>query len=120
MSSDNATTSRVWFVTGASSGFGQAVCAEALARGDTVIAASRRPEALVADDGRASAVRLDVTDGVAVNEAVQHAVERHGHLDVVFNNAGYGHVGAAEELSEDELRAQFEVNLFGVINVTRA
>lgn len=75
MSSDNTQTSRIWFVTGASGGFGRAECADVLARGDTVIAASRRPEALMAGDGRVSAVRVDVTDPAAVIEAVQHAVE---------------------------------------------
>jgi NAD(P)-dependent dehydrogenase (short-subunit alcohol dehydrogenase family)/ketosteroid isomerase-like protein len=102
---------RVWFVTGASSGFGRAVSEAALQDGDHVVATSRSGDSTLA---------LDVTDAGAVREAVRQALERFGRIDVVFNNAGYGHVGAVEELSDEELRRQLEVNLLGVINVTRA
>jgi NAD(P)-dependent dehydrogenase (short-subunit alcohol dehydrogenase family) len=115
---------RVWFVTGASSGFGEAVCKEVLARGDALVATGREPDALrplVAEGGeKAVALALDVTDESAAHETVADAVDRFGRVDVVFNNAGYGHIGAAEELSEEELKAQVDVNFFGVINVTRA
>lgn len=115
---------RVWFITGASSGFGRAVSLAALQNGDRVVATARNPAAvglLVGQDpGRALALPLDVTDPEAAREAVRQALARFGRIDVVFNNAGYGHVGAIEELSDDELRRQLDVNLFGVINVTRA
>ncbi len=69
---------------------------------------------------RAIALALDVTDAAAARKAVERCVEQFGRLDVVYNNAGYGHVGAVEELTDEELRRQIDVNLFGVINVTRA
>jgi NAD(P)-dependent dehydrogenase (short-subunit alcohol dehydrogenase family) len=68
----------------------------------------------------AAALRVDVTDRNQVCAAITEATERFGRLDIVVNNAGYGHFGGIEELTEEELRQQFEVNLFGVLNVTRA
>jgi NAD(P)-dependent dehydrogenase (short-subunit alcohol dehydrogenase family) len=112
---------RVWFVTGASRGFGRALSEAVLARGERLVATARHPEELadLAERG-AEVLPLDVTDRAAVQAAVARGVERFGRLDVVVNNAGYGHFGAIEELTEEELRGQFEVNLFGVLNVTRA
>jgi NAD(P)-dependent dehydrogenase (short-subunit alcohol dehydrogenase family) len=116
--------SRVWFVTGASSGFGRAIGEEVLRRGNRLVATGRDAQALhklVGDDpAGAVTVRLDVTDADAVRRAVDETVSRFGHLDVVVNNAGYAHIGAVEELSEQEWRQQIETDLFGVINVTRA
>ena len=115
---------RIWFITGASSGFGRAVSEAALKRGDTVVATGRdlqEIETLFESRAeRALPLRLDITDAGAVRTVIEQAVRRFGRLDVVFNNAGYGHVGAIEELTDDELRQQIEVNLFGAINVTRA
>ena len=115
---------RVWFVTGASSGFGRALGRAVLDRGERLVATSRHlesVEALVATSAeRALALQLDVTDARAARDAFKDALSRFGRVDVVFNNAGYGHVGAIEELSDEELRRQLDVNLFGVINVTRA
>jgi NAD(P)-dependent dehydrogenase (short-subunit alcohol dehydrogenase family)/ketosteroid isomerase-like protein len=114
---------RVWLVTGAASGFGQAIARAALDNGDAVIAIDRdRSVQALADQhpGRAFSLPLDVRDPVAVRAAVGDAVSLLGRIDVVFNNAGYGHVGAAEELTDQELRDQLDVNLFGVINLTRA
>ncbi len=115
---------RVWFVTGASSGFGRAISEEVLDHGDRLVATGRDVEAiqtLVKDHPeRGMALRLDVTDPGAARAAVREATARFGRVDVVVNNAGYGHVGAVEELSDAELRQQLEVNLFGVINTTRA
>ena len=116
-------TTKVWLVTGASRGFGRAICEAAIAAGDDVIATARDPESLD-DFARANpgalVLPLDVTDPAAARAAVDAGVERFGRVDVVVNNAGYGHVGAIEELSDDELRALYEVNFFGVLNVTRA
>jgi NAD(P)-dependent dehydrogenase (short-subunit alcohol dehydrogenase family) len=115
---------RVWFVTGASSGFGRAIAQAVLDHGDRVAATARDLDAIQElvdqDPERAVALPLDVTDPAAAREAIDQATARFGRVDVVVNNAGYGHGGAVEELTDDELRQQLEVNLFGVINVTRA
>jgi NAD(P)-dependent dehydrogenase (short-subunit alcohol dehydrogenase family) len=114
---------RVWLVTGASRGFGRAMSETLLARGERVVATARGSDfvdAFGGDHPEALAVRLDVTDPTDARAAVEQAVGRFGRLDVIVNNAGYGHFGAVEELTEDELRRQLEVNFFGVVNVTRA
>jgi NAD(P)-dependent dehydrogenase (short-subunit alcohol dehydrogenase family) len=115
---------RVWLVTGSSSGFGRAVGEAILDHGDRLVATARHVDAIraLASRGgeRALALSLDVTNATAAKEAVNEAVGHFGRLDVVFNNAGYGHVGAIEELTEPELRQQIEVDFFGVVNVTRA
>jgi NAD(P)-dependent dehydrogenase (short-subunit alcohol dehydrogenase family) len=116
-------TGRVWFITGASRGFGRALSEAVLARGDRLVATARS-EAFVNEFGtgnpEALALRLDVSDRAQAQACIAEATERFGRLDVIVNNAGYGHFGAIEELTEQELRRQFEVNLFGVVNVTRA
>jgi NAD(P)-dependent dehydrogenase (short-subunit alcohol dehydrogenase family) len=115
---------RVWFVTGAANGLGRAIAQAALAAGDRVVATDIElagAQALAdAYPDRALAVPLDVTDPEAAHAAFAAAVARFGRVDVVVNNAGYGHVGAVEELTDTELREQLDVNLFGVINVTRS
>jgi NAD(P)-dependent dehydrogenase (short-subunit alcohol dehydrogenase family) len=121
---ERAQSERVWFITGTSSGFGRAMTLAVLEQGGRVAAAGLEPDAieeLVRPYGdRAIALALDVADPAAARKAVERCVEHFGRLDVVYNNAGYGHVGAAEELTDEELRRQIDVNLFGVINVTRA
>ena len=120
---DNNDSRRTWLVTGASRGFGRALSDAVLARGERLVATARGrdfTESFAREHPDALAVPLDVTDPAQARAAVEHAVERFGGIDVVVNNAGYGHFGAVEELSDDELRQQFEVNLFGVVNVTRA
>ncbi len=116
--------SKTWFVTGASKGFGREWTEAALERGDRVAATARKPETL--EDLREThgdavlPLRLDVTDRDAGFAAVQQAAEHFGSLDVVVNNAGYGHFGMVEELSEQDVRAQLETNLFGALWVTQA
>ena len=116
--------SRVWFVTGASSGFGREIASAALAAGETVVAAVRRPEALddlvAAHPGLVDPIALDVTDAAAVEPAVNDAVARHGRIDVLVNNAGRTQVGAVEETTDDELRALFDLHVFGPFALTRA
>ena len=116
--------SQVWFVTGASSGFGRQIAEAAAAAGDTVVAAVRRPEALseLADTfpGLIDAIPLDVTDGDRIEAAVNDAVDRHGRIDVLVNNAGRTQVGAVEETTAEELRTLFELHLFGPAALTRA
>ena len=115
---------KTWFITGASKGFGREWSEAALERGDRVAATARSLEAL---DGLVDAygdavlpVQLDVTDRAADFDAVKRAADHFGALDVVVNNAGYGHFGMVEELTEDEVRAQMETNFFGALWVTQA
>jgi NAD(P)-dependent dehydrogenase (short-subunit alcohol dehydrogenase family) len=115
---------RIWFITGTSSGFGREIALAALAAGDRVVATARRVSGLAdlverAPD-RVRTVALDVTDPAAVRHAVDVAVAEFGRIDVVVNNAGYGSRGALEELSDTQIRAQFDVNVFGVLDVLRA
>jgi NAD(P)-dependent dehydrogenase (short-subunit alcohol dehydrogenase family) len=115
---------RIWLVTGAGSGFGRALTEAALAAGDTVVATARRPETLgdllEAHPGRVDATSLDVTDMARCGQVVDEVVARHGRLDVLVNNAGHGLVGAVEETTDAELRALFDVHLFGPAALTRA
>lgn len=115
---------KTWFITGASKGFGREWAETALERGDKVAGTARRLDTL--DDlvekysDTFLPIQLDVTDRDADFAAVQQAAEHFGKLDVVINNAGYGHFGMIEELTEDEVRAQLETNLFGALWVTQA
>ncbi|MEV6839883.1 oxidoreductase [Streptomyces sp. NPDC051133] len=115
---------KVWLVTGASSGFGRAITEAAVAAGDVVIGAARRPEALddlvAAHPGQVEAVRLDVTDLAAIDAAVRDVMDRHGRIDVLVNNAGRTHVGAVEETTDAELRALFDLHVFGPAALVRA
>ena len=117
-------TPKTWFITGASRGFGREWSIAALERGDSVAATARDLSTL--DDlvdtygERFLPLQLDVTDRAADFAAVQQAHQHFGRLDVVVNNAGYGHFGFIEELSEQEARDQIETNLFGALWVTQA
>jgi len=116
--------SKVWFITGTSSGFGRLWAEAALERGDRVVATARDAGALddvVARFGDSVLpLALDVTDRERVFESIDLAVRRFGRIDVVVNNAGYGHFGMVEELTERELRDQLETNFFGTVWVTQA
>jgi NAD(P)-dependent dehydrogenase (short-subunit alcohol dehydrogenase family) len=100
-------------ITGASSGFGRALAEAALARGHRVVGTARDPDTVPAG---VQPVALELTDRASIDRAVSRA----GRVDVLVNNAGYGLIGALEELSEDELRRAFEANLFGALRLTRA
>jgi NAD(P)-dependent dehydrogenase (short-subunit alcohol dehydrogenase family) len=117
-------TTRTWFITGASRGFGREWTAAALDRGDRVVATARNPSTLddLAEQHGESllALPLDVTDRPAVFETVKRAHDHFGLLDIVVNNAGYGQFGMVEEISEREAREQIETNLFGALWVTQA
>ena len=115
--------SKVWFITGASRGFGVLMAKDALARGDSVVATARNPQSVteaLGEHPNLLAVRLDVTQEAAAALAARAAVERFGRIDVLVNNAGYGLLGAVEEASAEEVRALYETNVFGLLNVTRA
>jgi NAD(P)-dependent dehydrogenase (short-subunit alcohol dehydrogenase family) len=117
--------SRTWLITGTSRGFGREWALAALERGDRVVGTARNPSSM--DDiaakygaDRFLPLQLDVTDRAADFEAVKTAHDHFGELDIVVNNAGYGHFGTIEELTEDEARDQIETNLFGALWVTQA
>lgn len=116
--------STTWFITGAGRGFGREFTLAALRRGDRVAATARDLRSLddlVSEFGDAVVpLDLDVTDRARVDVVVGEAVAALGRIDVVVNNAGYGLFGAVEEISEQQLRDQLEVNLFGVFHVTQA
>ncbi|WP_213806454.1 SDR family NAD(P)-dependent oxidoreductase [Granulicella sp. dw_53] len=117
-------SSKVWFITGASRGFGRVWTEAALKRGDKVVAAARNPEAL--DDlvktygDEVLVLPLDVTDRDAVFKAVGQAVAHFKRLDVILCNAGYGYMGAIEELDPEQVRANFDTNVFGTLSVVQA
>ena len=112
-----------WFVTGAARGIGAEIARAALAAGNNVVVAVRNPDRVPADlsdSDRVSTVGLDVTDQDGIPWAVEAAVDRFGGIDVLVNNAGRGLLGALEEITDAEARSLFDLNVFGLINVTRA
>ena len=115
---------QTWFITGASRGLGLEVARLALARGDAVVAAARNPrhveQAFEGTPERLLAVELDVTSEAHAVAAVARAIERFERIDVLVNNAGRGLIGAVEEASDEEIRAVFDINVFGLLSVTRA
>ncbi|MDE1150475.1 MAG: SDR family NAD(P)-dependent oxidoreductase [Azospirillaceae bacterium] len=120
----NQTPPRTWFITGTSSGFGRILTEKLLARGDRVAATLRREGAL--DDlkaphgDRLRIATLDLTDTVAIRRVVDQAFADLGRIDVVVSNAGYGLFGAAEEVTDDQIRHQIDTNLIGSIQLIRA
>lgn len=116
--------SKVYLITGTSTGFGRALAEAVLERGDKVVLTARKPEQVAqlaqANQENAIATHLDVTNAAEREAAVQAAIERFGRIDVLVNNAGVGSLGAVEGFSSAQIRQQFEVNCFGVIEMTRA
>jgi NAD(P)-dependent dehydrogenase (short-subunit alcohol dehydrogenase family) len=115
---------KVWFITGASKGFGHEIAKAALHADDKVVATVRNNSSgLYASLGNHSnlfVVEMDVTREEQVQEAVNRSIDHFGKLDVIVNNAGYGIVGAIEEVSDEEARKQYDTNVFGLLNVLRA
>ena len=115
---------RVWFITGASSGFGRALAEAALKRGDNAVVCARRKAALdslASPYGKSAlAIELDVTDAAGRLQAVDASRDRFGRIDVLANIAGRGSLGAVEEFSPEQLREQMEVNFFSAAEMTRA
>jgi NADP-dependent 3-hydroxy acid dehydrogenase YdfG len=115
---------RTWFITGASTGFGRVLAEEVLKAGGKVIATARNLDKVADLEAKypqtAKALALDVTDAGQVDSAVTQAIAKFGRVDVLVNNAGYGVVGAIEEVSEVEFMPMFETNVFGLLRVTRA
>lgn len=114
---------KVWFITGATRGIGVEIAKAALASGEQVVATGRQPEAMTKALGTSNnlfVTELDVTREDQVKAAVQAAIERFGRIDVLVNNAGYGHLGVFEESTMEEIRAQYDTNVFGLMAVTHA
>ena len=108
------------FITGASSGFGRETVKLFHQKGWNVVATMRSPDGTFSDLDGVLVTRLDVTDKSSIASAIAAAVQRFGGIDVLVNNAGYGTLGALEAASDAVIREQFEVNFFGLIEVTRA
>jgi NAD(P)-dependent dehydrogenase (short-subunit alcohol dehydrogenase family) len=120
----DSTLSRVWFITGTSTGFGHLLTEEVLNRGERVIATARDVSKLSRltrqYPDRIQTLALDVTNSQEIISAAQRGIAAFGQVDVLVNNAGYGVNGAIEEVSEDEFEPMFQTNIYGLIRVTRA
>jgi NAD(P)-dependent dehydrogenase (short-subunit alcohol dehydrogenase family) len=120
----SASYNRVWFITGSSGGLGRALAEAVLARGERAAVTARTPqrvrEVIERYPAQALVLELDVTRREQVRKAVAQACDQFGRIDVLFNNAGYGQLGAIEELDDIQVRQQFETNVFGLMDVTRA
>ena len=124
MTTSTSRPNRVWLITGTSTGLGRQLAETLIARGERV-AATARDVASIKDltdrsPGQVLGTRLDVTDEESIRAAVDATIARFGRIDVLVNNAGHGLIGALEELSDAQLRAVLETNVFGVAAVTRA
>lgn len=118
-----STNSKVWFITGASRGFGALIAKDALARGDKVVATARNPQTVINALGshpNLLALKLDVTNEQAAIEAAEQSIQQFSRIDILVNNAGYGLLGAVEESGDQEVKDLFNTNVFGVLNVIRA
>jgi NAD(P)-dependent dehydrogenase (short-subunit alcohol dehydrogenase family) len=115
---------KVWLVTGASRGLGREITRAALDAGETVVATARSADAVrdafAGEYDRLHALALDITDAEAANAVAAQTTERFGAIDVLVNNAGYAELGFFETFTDVAVRRQFEVNLFGTMNVARA
>ncbi|PWN61799.1 SDR family NAD(P)-dependent oxidoreductase [Chryseobacterium viscerum] len=116
-------TKKVWFVTGASKGLGFELVKKLLSEGFQVAATSRTVESLISTIGDTSEnflpLSVNITDNNDIKSAITKTVEHFGRIDVVVNNAGYGQIGTLEELTDEEARENYAVNVFGTLNVIR-
>ena len=117
-------TKKVWFITGASKGFGLEFIKQLLAKGDAVAATSRSlsqlKNAASTDDANFLPLEMEITNEASVQRAIAATVAAFGRIDMLVNNAGYGLVGGVEELTDAEARRNFDVNVFGSLNIIRA
>ena len=118
MTSNNS----VWLITGCSTGFGRELARILLQRGHSVVVTARKPSTLdeFSSAENALVAALDVTVPGQIADVVRQALAQFGHIDVLVNNAGYGYLSAIEEGEDDEVRAMFETNVFGLANMTKA
>lgn len=115
---------KVWLITGCSTGFGRSLAQKALDKGYKV-AVTARKTADIADlaegrEGQAIVLPLDVTDKAQIADAVAKTIVAFGRIDVLVNNAGIGYFGAVEESEDDEVRRMFDINVFGLADMTKA
>ncbi len=115
--------SKIWFITGCSTGFGRELALQVLESGDSAVVTARKPEEIQDIVGRfpetSIALKLDVTKAEDIDQAYEEALRKFGHIDVLVNNAGIGYFGSIEESDQDEVRKMFEVNFFALAEVTR-
>lgn len=112
---------RTWLITGCSSGFGRILVERLLERNQQVVATARQLDSIRDLEAKGAKIfELDVTDSEACLDSAYFAVNEFGRIDVLVNNAGYGTVGAVEEVSDSEVRRMFDVNVFGVLNMLRS
>jgi len=118
-----STDKKVWFITGVSSGLGKQLAEEVLSQGQIVVGTFRKQDQVEAfnnqSPGNSFGVLMDVTSTQMIIDGVKSIYDKHGKIDVVVNNAGYGVMGSIEEVSDEEVRRQFEVNVFGVLTTIR-
>ncbi|GAB0157275.1 SDR family NAD(P)-dependent oxidoreductase [Chryseobacterium sp. Alg-005] len=116
-------TKNVWFVTGASKGLGLSLVKKLLSENYQVAATTRNAQSLISEIGEASGnflpLEVNLTDNNDVKSAIAKTIDAFGQINVVVNNAGYGQIGTLEELTDEEARANFDVNVFGTLNVIR-
>ncbi|QGQ98373.1 SDR family NAD(P)-dependent oxidoreductase [Paenibacillus psychroresistens] len=116
--------SKVWFITGTSTGFGRQFVEQLLQTEDKIVATARNIEAIadfkLKSPDNVHIVALDVTNKAQIQLAVQESIEIFGRIDIVVNNAGYGLSGMIEEYTDEQIRKQFDVNVFGMLDVIRA
>lgn len=116
--------SKTWLITGSANGLGRTLAEAVLDSGDKLVATARNPDRLKdlkqEYGDRIEVAALDVTDAAAARSAVQLALSAFGGLDVLVNNAGYGHMLPFEQTSEEDFEAQIDTNFYGVVNLTRA
>ena len=112
---------KVWFITGISRGFGRELASAAIGQGDFVVGTTRSGESdQESSSGRLAVLALDVTHPQDVASVVAKAWQIHGYIDIVVNNAGFGLLGAVEEVEESQARQVFETNFFGLLNVVQS
>jgi NAD(P)-dependent dehydrogenase (short-subunit alcohol dehydrogenase family) len=115
---------KTWLITGSANGLGRSIAETVLKKGDRLVATARNPDRLAdlrdAYGDQIALATLDVTDAAAAQAAVQLAVNAFGGLDVLVNNAGFGHVAPFEQMPEGDFKAQIDTNFYGVVNLTRA
>ena len=114
---------KVWFITGCSTGFGRELAKGALEAGNQVVVTARKPEDIndivESFPDTAIAVQLDVTKPGEIKSSVEQAIAKFGRIDVLVNNAGIGYFGAIEESDDEDVRRMFEINVFGLANMTK-
>ncbi len=120
----NTNASKVWFITGISSGFGHCLTEEIISRGDLVVGTMRKAADIEAFNhtysGKAFAIKMDVNDRAQIEAGINETLSKYQKIDVLVNNAGYGLFGAIEEINEQESRNQMETNFFGPLFLTQA